>query len=63
MYMVIIMILAKKYSAMCTISIQCRMTARDVITHSNQCKISCKIHFRMANMTRIQMCAVLEPQL
>ena len=35
MYMVIIIILAKKYNAMCTISIQCRTTTRDVITHSN----------------------------
>ena len=37
-----------------------RVTARDVITHS---KISCKIHFRMANKTRIQTRAILEPQL
>ena len=40
-----------------------RATARDVITHRNQYKISCKIHFRMASKIRVQMCAVLEPQL
>ena len=40
-----------------------RATARDVITHRNQYKISCKIHFRMANKTRTQLRAILEPQL
>ena len=38
-------------------------TARDVITNRNQCKILCKIHFRMANKTHIQTRAILEPQL
>ena len=42
-----------------------RATARDVITHriSNQCKMSCKIHFCMASKTHIQMCAILEPSI
>ena len=29
---------------------------RDVITHRNQYKISCKIHFRMASKTHVQIC-------
>ena len=40
-----------------------RVTARDVITHRTQSKVSRKIHFRMANKTRIQTHAILEPQL
>ena len=43
--------------------IEHRATACNVITHRKQCKISCKIHFRMASTTRIQICAILEPQL
>ena len=40
-----------------------QLTAHDVITHRKQCKISSKIHFRMANKTSVQMCSILKPQL
>ena len=40
-----------------------QLTAHDVITHRKQCKISCKIHFCMANKTSVQMCSILKPQL
>ena len=32
----------------CLVQLYTKATARDVITHRNKCKISCKIHFHMA---------------